>query len=246
MIQYILLGLAVIVGLTLLAFWFVSADPGRVVKTLKWVGTVILVILLLLFLFLRRFDLMLYLLAFGLPLWGAWLARARRAKALRGATPGQASEVKTRYLRMILHHDSGEMQGEVLEGQFRGARLDQLNMDDLVELWRECQDNDLQSAAVLEAYLDRAHGQDWREAASARFGEGGAPRGSSAGAMTEEEALAILGLEAGAKEREIIEAHRRLMQKVHPDHGGSNYLASKINEAKDLLIARTRGRASAV
>jgi hypothetical protein len=199
-----------------------------VVKALKWVGTVILIFLLLLFLFLRRFDLMLYLLGFGLPLWGAWLARARRAKALRGATPGQASEVKTRYLRMILHHDSGDMHGEVLEGRYQGARLDQLTMDDLVELWREC------------------HGQDWREAASARFGEGGAPRGSSAGAMTEDEALAILGLEAGAKEREIIEAHRRLMQKVHPDHGGSNYLASKINEAKELLLARTRGRASAV
>lgn len=246
MIQYILLGLAVVVGFTLLGFWFVKADPGRVVKTLKWTGICLFAFLLLLFLFLRRVDLLLYLLGFGVPLWGGWLARAHRAKAMRGPTPGQASEVKTRYLRMILHHDSGDMQGEVLEGRYGGARLDQLSLDELVDLWRECRDNDLQSAAVLEAYLDRAHGQDWRQAASARFGEGGAPKGSPAGQMSEEEALEILGLEAGAGEREIIDAHRRLMQKVHPDHGGSNYLASKINEAKGLLISRTRGTAGAV
>jgi DnaJ-class molecular chaperone len=55
--------------------------------------------------------------------------------------------------------------------------------------------------------------------------------------MSREEALSILGLKADAGREDIIAAHRRLMQKVHPDRGGSDYMAAQINKAKDILLA---------
>jgi hypothetical protein len=141
---------------------------------------------------------------------------------------------------MTLDHDSGEMTGVVRRGSFEGAHLDDLGLSDLLSLWQECRSEDPQSAAVLEAYLDRQHAETWRDAAEERFGGAGARRPADGGAMSQEEALEILGLENDPGEADIIDAHRRLMQKVHPDHGGSNYLASKINEAKDLLLKYSR------
>jgi hypothetical protein len=147
---------------------------------------------------------------------------------------GQTSSIRTRFLDMRLEHDTGNLDGRVLEGPYQGLLLSELGLDQLVELLAGCRREDEQSAAVLEAYLDRSFGDDWREVADSASGGGGK---DETGSMTMSEAWAVLGLEPGADETEIREAHRRLIQKLHPDRGGSAYLAAKINQAKDLLLA---------
>ncbi len=235
MAPYFLLGLALLVGAVLIIRWFVNAEPAQVVKALRWTLLVVAVIAGLFFLYAGRQALLVFLLPVLIPFLRNFRAIWRRAKAAGGPSPGQTSEVTTRFLRMVLDHDSGDMTGEVLEGSFAGRRLDLLDQAELIALWHECQAADAQSAAVLEAYLDRTVGEAWREAAGAGPGGEGAGTGGEE-AMSAEDAYAILGLAPGAGEAEIREAHRRLMQKVHPDHGGSNYLAAKINRAKELLL----------
>jgi len=155
--------------------------------------------------------------------------------AAAGGSPGagRTSSIRTRFLEMTLDHTSGDMDGLVMEGAWQGRRLSELDLEQLIDLLTLCRSADAQSAAVLEAYLDRVRGGDWREQAQ---GVGGPPPATAA-AMTREEALAILGLQQGASEEEIRSAHRRLMQRFHPDRGGSDYLAAKINEAKRLLLS---------
>jgi hypothetical protein len=134
------------------------------------------------------------------------------------------------------------MDGTVLEGPRQGKRLSDLPLDELLELLAVCRREDGQSAAVLEAYLDRGY-SDWREQAG--VGDAGQDTRSASmgtGEMTRNEAYAVLGLQAGASKEEIRDAHRHLMQKLHPDRGGSTYLAAKINQAKDLLLETEGGQ----
>lgn len=149
---------------------------------------------------------------------------------------GRVSTIRTRFLTMTLEHGSGEMDGEIIDGPHQGRHLSELPLETLVELVGEYRRQDQQSAAVLEAYLDRHHGPEWRQDTGheERSGDGG--HGDDGGRMSHDEALAILGLQAGADEQAIREAHRRLMQKLHPDRGGSDWLASRINLAKDTLL----------
>ena len=151
-----------------------------------------------------------------------------KAGASPGPTPGQTSEVETAFLRMQLDHDTGEMDGTVLRGRYEGCGLRGLGLEELLELLHECR-SDRQSMAVLEAYLDRIH-DGWR----ARRGP---PPGPSSDGMNEDEARAVLGVGPDATREEIVQAHRRLMQRLHPDRGGSDYLAAKLNAAKDLLLS---------
>jgi hypothetical protein len=138
--------------------------------------------------------------------------------------------VESAYLRMTLDHDSGEMDGVVLKGSLQGSHLRDLSLEQLQQLWETCRGEDADGAALLEAYLDRIH-PDWRQEEQASDATSHTP-----GPMSREEAWQVLGLEPGADEQAIIEAHRRLMQKLHPDRGGSTYLAAKLNQAKDLLL----------
>jgi DnaJ-domain-containing protein 1 len=127
------------------------------------------------------------------------------------------------------------MEGTILRGRFAGMRLDELGAADLLALLRECRAEDEEGARLLEAYLDRVQPQ-WREELAGERAGGGAGARSTSGDMSVDEAYAILGLSAGADAEAIKEAHRRLMVKLHPDHGGSDYLATKINRARDVLL----------
>jgi len=160
-----------------------------------------------------------------------WQMIKSRVSSARPCSDNQTSTIRTRYLEMVLQHNTGDMDGEVLFGEFAGANLSNLSLDQLLSLLREIGD-DADSTQVLEAYLDRTQ-SGWREqtgrASSANESDEGAP-------MTRTLALEILGLEEGVDREAIIKAHRNLMQKLHPDRGGSDYLAKKINLAKDYLL----------
>jgi hypothetical protein len=223
-------GVAILGGLLLLVYLFVNADPAKLVRGFKWTALGTALALLAALLLSGRFNLLwLPFLTLIPSLW-----RRMRAVYAGFGSPagGSSSEVVTSYLRMSLDHDTGEMTGTVIAGSFAGMRLGELNHIDLLTLLRECRAADAEGARLLEAYLDRLH-PDWREMMGG--GQSTPPRGG-ADDMTIAEAYEILGLEPGADEAAIRAAHHRLMMQLHPDHGGTDYLATKINRARDVLL----------
>src|ERR1700737_3811549 len=230
---YLLGGVAVLSGFLLLIYLFVNADPARLARGLKVSGIVIAVLAVATLAVSGRLAALLMPLAMLMPL----LIRVRSVlDRYRPPSGGQSSTVETPFLRMNLDHDTGTMEGTILRGRFAGMRLEELAAADLLALWRECRAEDEEGARLLEAYLDRVR-PDWRDelAGDRQAGSGGGAR-PAGGDMTVEEAYAILGLAPGADAEAIKEAHRRLMVKLHPDHGGSDYLATKINRARDVLL----------
>ncbi len=245
--------LAVLLGLYLLVSWFLRAPPKKLAMILKkaalYGGILFLVLLVVtgrlhwLFAavgaavpFMQRLFTLLRL----IPLF-------RQLKAMLGIQPGdvgastgskgQTSTIKTRYLEMNLDHDTGAMSGTVLEGRFMGQKLEELELEECLDLLSECRTGDSQSAAVLEAYLERTYDDEWRHGTESARNNGRDQSVPHTGDMTRDEAWAVLGLEPNAGEEDVRNAHRRLMQKLHPDRGGSDYLAAKINQAKDLLLS---------
>lgn len=244
MLPLFVLGIALLIGLVLTARWFVTAEPRAVIGVVKWVAVAVVIVVTVFLAVTGRLGLALMALPFLLPWFLRMRMLARTAKTFsrmsgaqhreRAAAGGPSSEVETRFLRMTLDHASGDMSGEVLEGPYAGKRLDQLSFGEMVDLMRLCWIEDERSARVLEAYLDRAQ-PDWRKKAEAE--EARRSRSSAApGGMSRTEAYQVLGLEPGASEQEIKDAYRRLIANLHPDHGGSSYLAAKINQAKDILL----------
>src|SRR5215510_8011095 len=170
----------------------------------------------------------------GLLGWLPWSIPGLGDRTQKSA--GQVSRVRSAFVEMELDHDSGAMRGRILAGPHEGASLDTLDVATLVACLPGI---DEESRALLMAYLDRREPR-WRENVQGDAAAGTGHPAWSSGKMTEEEAYQILGLQPGASAEEIGRAHRSLMKKLHPDQGGSTYLASRVNEAKDVLLRRHR------
>ena len=175
------------------------------------------------------------LLAVLAPLLLRWLQLPSPSTTATGQTSPNQSAVTTRFLVMTLDHVSGVMTGTVREGRFAGRSLQDLTRPELLELWRECQP-DPQSTAVLEAYLDRHVDAGWRNQADTERKD--RTQATANDHMDRAEAYRVLGLQSGAGRDEIQAAYRRLIQRVHPDQGGSSDLAARINQARDVLLRR--------
>jgi DnaJ-domain-containing protein 1 len=172
--------------------------------------------------------------AFGLGLLG-WLPFGASSFTSRTQkSGGQSSQVRSAFLEMELDHDTGAMRGRIVAGRHQGAALERLDVNTLAGLLSEF---DEESRALLVAYLDRRE-PGWSEHAQGDAAAGRAA--ASSGKMSEQEAYQILGLERGASADAISHAHRTLMKKLHPDQGGSTYLAARINEAKEILLRHHR------
>ncbi len=242
MIFYLVLGLVLLFCLYALLCWFVEVEPKAVLRVLKWL---VLALVILLFGWLALTGKL--ALAFAvLPALFVWFGRfrtifnigkiARRMfgqQTGRSSASGQTSQVDTVVLRMTLDVDSGDMDGEILEGPHMGRHLSELSLDQLRDVLRHCRACDEESTRVMLAYLERHHPDDWVQDEA----EDAEPKNhQSSETMTKEEALEILGLSHGASIDDIKAAYHRLIAQVHPDKGGSDYLASKINQAKDILL----------
>ncbi|MCC7253762.1 DnaJ domain-containing protein [Hyphomicrobium sp.] len=230
--QFFLLGLAALVLALFLISGFTRANPAAMARQMRLAGGALALAAAAVFLVRGATGA-----AAALGALGTWLLGWGGGAPWGGSqtkSAGQMSSVTTEHLAMELDHDSGAMSGRVLKGMFAGRDLDTLKPAEVALLWHDCRFIDPQSAQLLEAYLDRIH-PSWREDVS----RGEREMRDGDGRMTPDEAYEILGLQPGASEDEIRRAHRDLMLKLHPDRGGSTYLAAQVNEAKDVLLDRT-------
>src|SRR6202008_4100051 len=230
-------GVVAVVVLYLLLQMFRAANPAVLARAIKIVGGVVALAV-------AAYTGLRGELAVAIPLgiFGAGLlgwspfgtAGFSGIGGLFGSTKrssGQNSRVRSAFLDMSLDHDSGELSGTILSGEHAGRSLGEFN---LAELLAMAPAFDAESVALLESYLDRRF-PAWRQDAQGN-GTGGQRRAAPGGKMTAEEAYQILGLQGGASRDDIARAHRALMKKLHPDQGGSTYLAARVNEAKDTLL----------
>ena len=175
-------------------------------------------------------------------------AHARRPEAANERPRGWSRA--SPFLETFEDLNSGALSGLVVSGMFAGRRLEDLSRSECLRLSEICRDaNDDYGMWFLQSYLNRR----FAGAAGTRGGAGGRKEEEPAksrhappppfespedGSMTRERAYATLGLGVGASEAEIHNAHRAMIKKYHPDHGGTDAQAALINRAKDVLLGR--------
>jgi hypothetical protein len=218
---------------------YTRAQPAALARTIKTAGGVG-AIALGLFLTLRgRIDIGMLLISAGVWALGVFNRGVRRFGSGGGAG---VSRVRSAMIEMELDHTTGAVRGTILAGKDEGKRLDALTRPALMELYRSCRGVDPDGARLLEVYFDRRFA-GWRQTGDGKGdpggdGAGGVGPNRRPGSITEDEAYEILGLKKGAARQDIARAHRDLMKKLHPDHGGTTALAARVNEAKDVLMRR--------
>lgn len=231
----ILFGIVALVLVLWLLHAFSRSDPQKMARALKAAGGIAALMVALLLGLRGSFFLAMSFGIFGLGLLG-WMPFGPAGPGARTQkSAGQVSRVKSTFVEMELDHDTGAMTGQFLAGRYKRMSLDALDIPALVGVLPGIDD---ESQALLMAYLDRRE-PGWRQHAQGDTGAGwGRPSGG--GKMTDEEAYQILGVQPGASPEDIGRAHRTLMKKLHPDQGGSTFLAARVNEAKDILLRRHR------
>jgi len=167
---------------------------------------------------------------------------------MRGGGEEGGPVLRTGFVHVIVDPNTGLPDGRVVQGRYIGRRLSELSVDQLDALLSEAV-SDPDSVSILTGIVlnrrdagrtggDRSRTRTGGDRSGHRRTHGAAGAGRGSGTMGVEEAYQILGIAAGVSETEILAAHRRLMKLVHPDKGGSDYFASKLNEARDLLLGR--------
>lgn len=211
--------------------------PARLARLVKQVGGLVALAVAALLFVRGRYDF-----AIGAGGFGLWLLGMATApewtKMFRRKGQVGVSRMRSAMIEMEFDPKSEAMDGLVLAGHYENRRLNELSQAECAGLYRDCRVGDLDGARLLETYFDRRF-PGWRAArhseADAGSGNGNSRR---SGAMSEDEAYEILGVQKGATRDDISRAHRSLMKKLHPDHGGPASLAAKVNEAKDVLMRR--------
>ena len=171
---------------------------------------------------------------------GAWIAGYGVAPQwLQRFKDGKPGAQRSAMIEIEIDQNSGAMQGVVLAGKYEGRQLGELTPSECNALYQEVFAADQSGARLLEIYFDRRF-PGWRQTSEsdANAGRSHAAHHRVTGAMTEDEAYEVLGLGKGATRDEITSAHRTLMKKLHPDHGGTTALAARVNEAKEILMRR--------
>jgi hypothetical protein len=220
----LLFGLLLLLLVLYLGGWLSRADARNLASWLRRSGGVLALLAAAFFLATRNIGAAIFLASLAYPL-------LRRGSSGPRPVPGQTSASTTAYLEMSLDHASGRVSGRILKGRFAGRRLEELQPEEQVQLAAELAAADPQGARLFEAYLDRVS-PGWRSNSQA----GGSQAHSTSRTMSVEEAYLMLDLKPGATRDEVLAAHRNLMKRNHPDQGGSTYIASKLNEAKTILL----------
>jgi len=234
--SYLLLGLLILASIVMMLRAYASTSSTSLTRAVR--RTAIISAALGAVLLLLRVPLGFILVGVGaiLPLTLLWPALWPVLSASSKQPAGKTSRIDTKYLRMALDHETGALDGLVLAGKYRDKLLSKLTIDQLLEVRADCLAEDPEGLPLIEAYLDRIHGASWRGATSSQHSSDNASSKRASTTMTREEALQVLGVTPSATEAEIRAAYHHLIQKLHPDHGGSDYLAAKVNEAKNILV----------
>ena len=233
--NYVLIGGVALLAVLVLYQVFRKADLRKLVRNLRWVVGGITG-LLAAFLLLRGQVGIASVVGFGAYSILRWGRLGPVVFDAGGFDEPNESEVNSRFFSMRLDHGSGAVSGRVLSGTFAGADLIDLGEEETSRLLVEVA-TDPDSLALLETWLDRNR-TGWRQYFAAKDAAQQGGEAIDGAADPEQEAYDILGLRPGATDEEIHAAHHNLMKGVHPDQGGSTYLAAKINEARDRLLKK--------